>query len=172
MQELNLVAAMCAENRAIGMNNRLPWEDAMPVPNPDMRRFTRLTKGNVVVMGRRTLESLPENFRPLPNRDNVFVTRNPRYKCPGAWGADSLPSALQRAEEIAPSKPVFVIGGAGLFAEAMEVAKRIYLTKVHLDLPGDVFFPDFSAFSSVIEHEVIPADGSMPKFEFLTLERP
>lgn len=168
--DINIVVAMCEGSRAIGLHNNLPWKDVMPVPNPDMRRFTRLTKNNIVIMGRRTWESLPDNFRPLPHRDNIVVSNTLRGKTiPGAWRAGSLHEAFERVREVKCDRPVFVIGGTRLYEEALERANRLYLTLVHLDLPGDTFFPEYPAFTKFIEREVI--EDFTPTLTFLTLER-
>ncbi len=128
---LSLVVAM-APNRAIGYRNRLPWH----IPE-DLQRFKQLTTGHTIIMGRRTLESLPNG--PLPHRTNVIITRSPRAIA-GCEVYGSLDEALwaHRDEE-----EVFVIGGASIYAQALPKANRLYLTLVD-DIPtrADSFFPE------------------------------
>lgn len=168
---INIIVAMGERNRVIGRENDLPWKDLMPVPNPDMRRFTRLTKGHPVIMGRRTWESLPEKFRPLPDRENIVVSRQFRgTRIPGVWRTDTLDGALNLAGELAVNQEAFIIGGAQLYEEALRRAHRLYLTLVDVDEEGDRFFADYSEFSKVIEREVVSEFA--PRLTFLTLERP
>lgn len=167
----SIIVAMSERNRAIGRNNDLPWKDVMPVPNPDMRRFKQLTTGHPVIMGRRTWDSLPERFRPLPNRENIILSRRLRGKAPsGVWRVSDLKQALELAEEITTNEEVFIIGGAQVYAEALPLVDRLYLTLVDVDEEGDRFFPDYSGFSKVISREVVP--DFAPRLTFLTLERP
>lgn len=128
-----IVAA--AQNDAIGLDNALLYW----LPD-DMRRFRELTTGHTVVMGRRTWESLPKGA--LPNRRNIVLTRQPGYIAAGAEVFASLPEALTACRD----EDVFIIGGASVYAEAMPLAQRIYLTRVH-DTPAeaDVFFPAIDA---------------------------
>jgi dihydrofolate reductase len=130
---LTLIAAV-ARNRVIGVDNRLPWH----LPE-DMRHFREVTRGNPVIMGRKTWESLPEAFRPLPGRVNIVISRQPDYPAPGATLADSLPAALGLVEDNA-----FIIGGEQLYATALPHADRLLLTEVDMDVAGDAWFPAFS----------------------------
>lgn len=137
---LSLIAAVAA-NRAIGKDNRLLWH----LPE-DMRHFRETTRGKPVIMGRRTWESLPAAFRPLPGRLNVVVTRNPAYAAPGAVLAGSLEAALEIAQAASGgADEAFVIGGAQLYREALPLAQQVYLTEVDLAPAGDVFFPEIPA---------------------------
>jgi dihydrofolate reductase len=113
-----------------------------------MERFRELTTGNAVVMGRRTWESLPGSFRPLPGRRNVVVTRNDGWRAEGAERAASLEAALAA---LGDEPRVFVIGGAELYAEALPRADELYLTELDEDVEGDTVFPDFdrAAFDEV-----------------------
>jgi dihydrofolate reductase len=118
-------------NRVIGSGGRLPWH----LPS-DLRRFRDLTRGNAVVMGRKTFESLPPAVRPLPDRRNLVISSNPDYVAPGAEVFGSLEAALE-----ACARTCFVIGGSRVYAEAAPVADRVYLTDVDAGPPGDAFFP-------------------------------
>lgn len=131
---LALIAA-CARGGVIGIDNRLPWH----LPE-DMKFFRETTRGKPVIMGRKTWESLPAAFRPLPGRLNIVVSRNADYPVPGATLVDSLPAALAAAGD---ADVAFVIGGADLFRQALPLAGRLVLTEIDREYPGDTFFPPF-----------------------------
>ncbi len=135
MQKSPLIAliAAVARNGAIGKDNQLLWH----LPE-DMRHFREITRGKPVVMGRKTWESLPEKFRPLPGRLNIVVSRNPDYSATGASLADSLAGAIAAAKD---AEEIFIIGGAALYHQAMPLADRLYLTEIDRDFIGDTFFP-------------------------------
>ena len=122
-------------NRLIGRDNDLPWR----LPD-DMRWFREQTMGKPCIMGRKTYDSLPVRFRPLPGRLNIVVTRNPDYEAPGAVIVHSIEDALDAAGEV---EEVIIVGGAVLFRRLMPVVDRLYLTKVHDAAKGDVYFPAF-----------------------------
>ena len=133
-----------------------------------MARFREVTAGHPVVMGRRTWESLPDRFRPLPGRRNVVVTRNPDWHSDGAEPAHSLGEALEmlRREEL-----VSVIGGAELYAAALPLADELVLTEIDLEVEGDTFFPPYerSAFEEVSREAHLNGDGTA--FAFVTYTR-
>lgn len=136
---LSLIAAV-ARNRAIGKDNHLLWH----LPE-DLRHFREVTRGKPLIMGRKTWESLPEKFRPLPGRLNIVVSRNPRYQASGAVVSASLAEALQHSARLAPeAAEIFVIGGAELYRQALPLADRLYLTEIAEDFSGDTFFPEVS----------------------------
>ena len=135
---ISLIAAL-ASNRAIGKDNALLWH----LPE-DLRHFRETTRGKPVIMGRKTWESLPEPFRPLPGRHNIVVSHDPAYQANGATLAGSLADAVRLAAEETSAAEAFVIGGAQLYREALPLANRLYLTEIEQDFDGDVFFPDFS----------------------------
>lgn len=136
MSEIVLVAAV-AKNRVIGRDNQLIWN----IPE-DMAHFKALTHGHTVLMGRKTWESLPPRFRPLPGRRNIVVSRQAGYVADGAETAGSLEAgfALQ-----APGEKVFVIGGAEIYEQALPFATQMELTEVDLEPEGDAWFPAFAA---------------------------
>ena len=125
---LSLIVAM-AENRAIGVDNRLPWH--LPA---DLKHFRALTMGHPIIMGRKTFDSIG---RILPGRRNIVVTRNRDYARENVEMVHSLDEALDRCKE---ESEVFVIGGAHLYDDAIHRVDRIYLTLVHTTVEGDVFF--------------------------------
>jgi dihydrofolate reductase len=128
---LSLIAAI-ARNGVIGIDNHLPWH--LPA---DLKHFKTLTTGNTVIMGRKTWESLPNKFRPLPGRRNIVVTRNAAYRAEGADVAASLPAAVA----LAASGEAFVIGGAELYDAALPLADRLCLTEIDKEYAGDTHFP-------------------------------
>ena len=130
---ISLIAAV-AKNLAIGKDNQLLWH----LPE-DMRHFRETTRGKPVIMGRKTWESLPDSFRPLPGRHNIVVSRNPTYQAIGATLAGSLENAIQLEKE---ATEIFVIGGAELYKQAMPLADKLYLTEVEESVDGDAFFPE------------------------------
>lgn len=160
--ELVLVAAV-ARNGAIGRDNDLLWREPA-----DQRHFRQLTLGTPVIMGRRTWESLPARFRPLPGRRNIVVSRDAGYAAPGAEVVPSLDAALALVED-APR--ACVIGGAQLYALALPRADVLELTEIDAELEGDTFFPawDRDAFVEVARAVHTGADGT--RFSFATYRR-
>ena len=136
MSEIVIIAAV-ARNRVIGKDNRLLWN----IPE-DMAHFKALTAGHTVVMGRKTWESLPPRFRPLPGRRNIVISRQTDYGAPGAEVADSLESALKMASTAAT---VFIIGGAQIYTQSLTLADRLEITEVDLEPEGDACFPEIAA---------------------------
>lgn len=155
--------AAVARGGVIGRGGTLPWH----LPE-DMARFRELTMGHPVVMGRRTWDSLPDRFRPLPGRRNVVVTRNEKWTADGAERAGSLGEALELLED-APQ--AFVIGGGVLFAEALPGVDELRLTEIDLEVEGDTFFPpwDRNAFVEVSRESRVSMDGT--PFSFVTYKR-
>src|SRR5574343_2049706 len=136
MAELILIAAV-ARNGVIGKDNTLIWN----IPE-DMAHFKALTSGQTVVMGRKTWESLPPRFRPLPGRHNIVISRQANYSAPGAEVATSLPAAIQLAEQ---ADKVFIIGGEQIYRQAIDMADRLEITEVDLAPEGDAWFPEIAA---------------------------
>jgi dihydrofolate reductase len=136
-----LIAAV-ARNGVIGHGNELLWK----LPE-DMAFFKRTTFGNPVIMGRKTWESIPPRFRPLPGRTNIVVTRQADWHADGALVAHGFEQALELALESGASNPqglrAFVIGGAELYALALPHADELVLTEVDCDFEGDARFPDW-----------------------------
>ncbi|MCO5123818.1 MAG: dihydrofolate reductase [Rhizobacter sp.] len=131
---LTLIAAV-ARNGCIGRGNALLCH----LPE-DQRHFRRATLGAPVIMGRKTWDSLPARFRPLPGRRNIVVTRNPRWHAEGAEAAHSLQAAIALA---GAAPKAFVIGGGELYREALPLADELVLTEIDRDFDGDTFFPEW-----------------------------
>ncbi|HJV93613.1 MAG TPA: dihydrofolate reductase [Azonexus sp.] len=135
MPEIVLIAAV-AKNRVIGRDNQLIWN----IPE-DMAHFKALTQGHTVLMGRKTWESLPPRFRPLPGRRNIVISRQAGYVAAGAETAGSLEAGFAL---LAPDEKVFVIGGAEIYDQALPFATQMELTEVDLAPEGDAWFPAFA----------------------------
>jgi dihydrofolate reductase len=146
-------------NGVIGRDGGLPWH--LPT---DLRRFKELTSGGTVLMGRKTYESLPDRFRPLPGRRNVVVSRR------GCDGAPEVHAGLDAALE-ACGGDCFVIGGGQVYAQALPVADRVYATEVHAEVAGDVVFPPLpeEEWRCVERSETIEENGHA--FSFRTYAR-
>lgn len=133
-----------AQNRVIGTDNKLPWH----LPE-DFKFFKDKTKGHVLIMGRKTFESLG---KPLPNRFHIVITRQEcyRYEDPNVQVVHDLKSALELAHMLTTKfkakfgDEVFVVGGGEIYAQAMDIVDRIYLTVIEKDFEGDAKFPEFS----------------------------
>ena len=157
---ISLIAAMDL-NRAIGVGNTLPW--VMP---SDMKRFRAMTKGHYVIMGRKTFESMG---KPLPNRENIVVTRQTDFNPPGCRIVHSIEDALELAR--VPDPEPFVIGGAEIYKLALPYAHRIYLTEIDLRVSGgDTFFPQIDPqLWTEIEREEHVADALNPhSYRYIT----
>lgn len=151
--KVSLIVAMDNE-RGIGKNNDLMWH--LPA---DMKFFKETTTGHIVVTGRKNYDSIPERFRPLPNRENAVLTRNADYEAPGAVVFSSLEDCLKHyASE--QERTVFIIGGGQIYKEAMalDVLDEMYITHVNHTYGADTFFPMFDEskwkMESVFEQEV------------------
>jgi dihydrofolate reductase len=139
MRHFKAIAAM-AENRVIGAGNRLPWH----LPE-DFKWFKRMTTGQVIVMGRKTYESIG---KPLPNRTTLVLSRSAR-EIPGVRVISSL-AEIDLAHE---TREVYICGGAEIYAQALPLCSDVYLTLVKRSVPGDRFFPPFE--DQFVEAEVV-----------------
>ena len=153
MSEISIVAAV-ADNYAIGKGNKLPWH--LPA---DLKHFRELTTGHAVVMGKRTFESLPNG--PLPNRRNVVLTSVMSEGVnEGYFEADSLEDAFYLCEK---EEKIFIVGGAAVYRQSLEIAESLYITWVHHEFSADIYFPevDFSKWEEVSRQDM-PADEKNP----------
>ena len=160
-----ILIAGVARNGAIGRDNQLLWH----LPE-DLAHFRRQTLGSPVIMGRKTWESLPERFRPLPGRRNVVLTHQADWRAVGAETAPDLATALAR---LSGEPRAFVIGGAQVYAAALPLADRLMLTVIDRDHEGDAFFPawnpaDFAEVHRETHRAAAPNDF---EFSFVTLDR-
>lgn len=162
--KLALIAAV-ARNGCIGRDGELPFRLF-----EDQQHFRRVTIGHPVIMGRKTWDSLPPRFRPLPGRRNIVVTRNPRWQPDGAEAAASLQAALAA---VGHEPAAFVIGGGELYREALPRADELVLTEIDRDIDGDTFFPawdrsQFEMLNRETHHAAPPNDFD---FAFATYRR-
>ena len=164
MTVLALIAVV-SRNGVIGHEGKMPWH----FPE-DLAHFKRTTHGHTVIMGRRTWESLPPRFRPLPGRRNIVVTRTAGWRAEGAETAASPEAAL---ELVADEMRAFVIGGAGLYAAALPHADLLVLTEIDRDFDGDTHFPAFDR-SHYTEIDREPHRAAAPNdfdYAFVTYRR-
>jgi dihydrofolate reductase len=158
-RRVTLVAAV-ADNRVIGDAGDIPWR----IP-ADFAHFKALTLGQIVVMGRATYDSIG---RPLPGRTTIVLTRDPGWHAPGVLVGGSLDAALELADGL-PGR-VFVVGGAGVYAAALQHAEAQVLTEVHLSPAGDTHYPEFDRSHWTETRREPHLDAEIP-YEFVWLER-
>jgi dihydrofolate reductase len=160
--KISIILAV-SDNNVIGKDNKLIWS----IPN-DLKRFKELTTGHVVIMGRKTYESIG---RPLPKRINVIITNNIEYKAEGCIVVHSLKDAIHIAKDL--DAEAFIIGGSKVYEDALEFASKIYLTRVHQNFEGDAFAPYINDSIWHITEEIkIPADENNEiGYTFITLEK-
>ncbi|SDY56844.1 dihydrofolate reductase [Nitrosomonas sp. Nm33] len=162
-RRLSILAAM-ATNRVIGRNNALPWH-----LSADLKRFKALTMGQIIIMGRKTYESIG---RPLPGRINIIISRQPEFLIPNAIVTCSIEEALAACMPY-QDREIFIIGGADLYQQTLAHCQRLYLTEVQQDFEGDAFFPEFDRnewYESSREIHRLE-DGSRLEYHFVVLER-
>jgi len=130
---LSLICAI-SKNNCIGKNNQLPWH----IPE-DLKHFKEITSGKTVLMGRKTFESILGYLgKPLPKRTNIVITRNTNYEVPkGVLVYNSVKDALEKHKD----ENIFVIGGAGIYKQTIDLADKLYITHVNEEIDGDAFFP-------------------------------
>jgi len=133
-----VVIAAVSENGVIGKDGDIPWY----FPE-DLKHFKEKTLGFPVVIGRKTFESLPEDYKPLPGRTNIVLTRSETELGESVKTANSLEDAWNEAEETGKEK-LFIAGGAKIYKQTIKEADRIVLTRIHDRYEGDTFFPDFN----------------------------
>jgi len=159
--QLHLIFAR-SRNGVIGVDGGLPWH----LPE-DLAHFKRTTVGCPVIMGRKTWDSLPPKFRPLPGRANVVVTHQPAWQAEGALVAHSLEQAVQLC---GAAGQAWVIGGAQLYALALPLATSAVVTEIDLDVAGDAFAPRFDATWVETAREEHQAASGL-RYRFITLTR-
>lgn len=167
---LALIASV-ARNRSIGSGSELVWREP-----EDMRWFKRQTLGCPVIMGRKTWDSLPERFRPLPGRSNIVVTRQTGWRANGAQVAGTLEGAVAAAQASIDQQlaaRIFVIGGGELYAAALPLADELLLTEIDADLPGDTVFPAWDRQDFVEQQRETHHSAGPPAcdYAFVTYQR-
>jgi dihydrofolate reductase len=158
---LSLIAAM-DENRLIGSNNQLPWH--LPA---DLAFFKRTTMNKPIVMGRKTFESIG---KALPGRRNIVITRDPAFSASGCEIVNGVDAALSRCGD---DEEVMLIGGASLYRQAIGLATKMYITRIHHQFDGDTWFPEFENDGwEVVSREDFDADQDNPyAFSFVKFVR-
>ena len=129
------ILVACDENRVIGKDNQLIWH--LPA---DLKRFKSLTTGHVILMGRKTYESIG---KPLPNRTTIVITRQADFQAEGTITAHSVEEAILKAKSLS-REDIFIVGGAEIYTVSMALADQILLTQLHDIFEGDAFFPEIS----------------------------
>jgi len=150
---ISIIAAL-TKDRVIGKDNKMPWN----LPE-DLKNFKKITRGNTVIMGRKTYESIG---RPLPKRKNIVLSSS--MKSDKVLVCDSLESALESAK--LEGKEIFIIGGAQVYEKALFYADRMYLSYVHETFEGDTYFPEFCEDDWHIKER-----KGFPGFDFVVYER-
>ena len=162
-----------ASNGVIGKDNAMPWH----LPE-DLAHFKQLTQGHPVIMGRKTWDSLPARFRPLPGRTNIVVTRQSDWQAEGAAveGAPvvrvaSLQEALDAAAQCSTTGEVWVMGGAQIYAQALPLADRVEVTVIHQDFEGDAFAPELDPQDWHIAAQADHVSAKGLAYSFITYTR-
>lgn len=115
----------------------------------DLPRFKKITTGHKVIMGRKTFDSLPKG--PLPNRENIVITRNRELTIDGATVVNSLEEAIELCKD---SEEAFVIGGGEIYRESLKIANKLYITHMHKEFEADTFFPEFTDWNEVSREDI------------------
>ena len=165
MSKISIIVA-ASNNMVIGKNNDLPW--LLP---SDLKNFKKVTEGHFVIMGRKCWESIPEKFRPLPNRQNIVISRDPEYNAVGASVINDLETIIRVFKNDGEYGEVFIIGGAEIYKRVFEHADKLYFTHVLADVEGDVFLEglDFEKWVLVETSPDMEENGF--KFIFKTFEK-
>lgn len=160
---ISIIVAV-ADNWVIGKKNSLPWY--LPA---DLKHFKEITMGHHIIMGQKTHESIG---RALPGRTNIVLSFDKEYKAEGCTVVNSLDEAISIAENNG-EKEVFVIGGASVYEQSVDIADKIYITRIHNKFDGDVYFPelDLNKWKEISREEHQPDDKNPYEYEFLVLEK-
>jgi len=155
---ISIIAAI-AENNVIGKDNDLIWHIS-----EDLKRFKKLTSGHAIIMGRRTYESLP--FKPLPKRKNIIISSQKDLKFEGAIVVNSIEEAMKECDG---EDEVFICGGATIYKHFIDIADKMYLTRIHHEFEGDTFFPVYSEddWSIETQSEVLYDEKSDLNYTFV-----
>lgn len=157
---ISMIVAV-ADHGVIGQQNALPWR-----LSGDLKRFKVMTMGKPIIMGRKTFDSIG---KPLPGRTNIVITRQPNLQLPGCVVVGSLEQALTSVQ----AEEHMIIGGAEIYRQALPMAHRVYLTRVHANISGDAFFPvlESSQWHEVSREDMPVDEQNQYAHSFITLER-
>ena len=161
MKKISIIVAV-DENWVIGKKNALPWR-----LSADLKHFRTLTRRHTVIMGRKTYESIG---RPLPDRTNIIISRNNTLTIPGCTVVKTTEEALNTVPD---DEEIFVVGGAEIYSQFLPITQKIYLTQIHHQFDGDIFFPKLNLSEwTETERQSLEADDKNPyKYSFITLEK-
>lgn len=161
MTSVAIIVAM-AKNRTIGLDNTLPWR----IP-ADLKHFKKLTMGHHMIMGRKTFESIG---KPLPGRSTVVVSRDRDLKIDGCTVVHSLPEAIATC---ARDPQIFVVGGADIYAQTLELADTLFITEIQQDVVGDAQFPEFdrTKWQEVSREQHSQQEPQPLEYHFVTYRR-
>lgn len=161
---LSIIVAY-SKNKVIGKDGKMPWN----IPD-DLAHFKEMTLGNIVIMGRKTFESIGNV---LPDRTNIILSGNKHYKVDGAISTNSFEAAVAIAKKLAKQqdveKEIFIAGGSAIYKRSIDLADNIYVTLVKKYYDGDVFFPDFD--ENKFDRKVTGSGNSPVEYEFITYTR-
>lgn len=151
-----ITIAAVAQNNALGKNNNLLWH----LPD-DFKRFKSLTTGHYIIMGRKTFESFP---KPLPNRTHIIITRQKKYPVSdNCFAAESLNKAIEMCPK---NQDIYIIGGGEIYAQSMDIADKLEITKVHQSFDADTFFPEIDNTKWELVEEVFHPEDEKHQFGF------
>ena len=157
---ISIIVAV-SENNVIGNQGTLPWH----LPK-DMAYFKRTTMGHHVLMGRKNYESIPHKFRPLPGRTNLVLSRSAEFQANGVHGFQKIEEAISFARNRGESE-LFIIGGAEIYALALPLADRLYLTRILAVTTGDTFFPPLDFANWKLNSQIKISKDSQHAFDFV-----
>ncbi|EKD44592.1 MAG: hypothetical protein ACD_71C00085G0001 [uncultured bacterium (gcode 4)] len=152
---IHIIAAMTAKNRVIGINNTLPWHY-----KEDLKHFKELTTENVIIMGRKTFESIG---KPLPNRINVVISRDISYRADGCEVYSSIEEAIKDSQK--HNKEIFIIGWWEIYRQSLGFANILDITLIRQEYDGDTFFPSYTHDFKEIDRE------ELGEFDFVTYKK-
>jgi dihydrofolate reductase len=158
------ILVACDENRVIGKDNQLIWH--LPA---DLKRFKSLTTGHVILMGRKTYESIG---KPLPNRTTIVITRQVDFQAEGTITAHSVEEAILKAKSLT-REDIFIVGGAEIYSLSLALADQLLVTQLHDIFEGDAFFPEISADTwEIVDRERGVTDEKNPfQYSYLTYQK-
>ena len=137
MKNISIIVAV-SSNQVIGKDNKLAWN--LPY---DMKYFSNTTRNHTVIMGRKNWESIPEKFRPLPNRKNIIVSRNKKYKIKSSIVVNSVEKAIEVAKNDNDNE-IFIIGGGEIYKASFKYINKLYITEIRSIIEGNTFFPKWN----------------------------
>nr|AIA17666.1 Dihydrofolate reductase [uncultured bacterium] len=163
---ISIIVAV-SKNNVIGRNNDLPWH--LPT---DMKFFKDTTMGHCVIMGRKNYDSIPPKYRPFSGRTNIVVTRQKGFQAEGTTVVHSIEDAIEFAKSRNETE-CFIIGGGEIFTQSLKYCDRIYLTRIHETIEGDVYFPALNQdkWKEVFRKDIPADEKNKYPFSFLTYEK-